>query len=245
MGTNKLFATVAISLGQKLKKLYDEVYAEDQSKTPEEVLAILEKLKAFCEQLNEQYADSNQYLNILLDSAGEDASLYFNSHYLKHAQQTSKSKKTKRLLVELNQKNKKHSSRTYLYAQRLFEPASKDQTLKNKIVEDSQQDQRIGKHISEHHLFTKYNDAKKGSAEYVKNDFMNHLDPSKHYSLDEVVLERAKALHMSPAQYKEDLINVAGGSSSKMEALVNLIEPGWSKLPAPTEDSSTILKSGS
>ncbi len=231
---NKLFATVAISMGQRLKRLYDEVYKQDQSKSPDEVLAILEKLHLLCEELEKQYSTSGPYLTILLNSAGESASLYFRqySQYLKqlhHIGATSKKK-----MQDLN--TSKQSVRAS-YIDKI--PTAKSQPIKHKILESHPHDQQIGKHISEYSLFNRYHHAKEGSVEYIKNDFMSHYDPSKHSSIDEFLLERSQELKITPAKYKEDLIH---GTQSKMEVLVNLIEPGWSKEPPPLlEINQTIL----
>jgi hypothetical protein len=241
---NHLFAMIAISMGQKLKQLFDEIYNQNQPKTPEEVRDILEKLhvlEMLCDELDKQYSNSGTYLSMLLDAAGGHASLYFRrySDYLKKLHQKgSKQNKIKENLKNKQQKKGYHSSHKF------YQPRTDDHKSsppKNNIVETYSQYHLIGMHINEYSLFNKYQDAKEGSVEYVKNDFMNHYDPSKHHNLDEALLERSKVLHMSPEKYKEDLIH---GSQSKMEVLVNLIEPGWSKQPPPiTIEEDTILKS--
>lgn len=245
---NKFFAVVAISMGQKLKQLYDEIYKEDQSKTPEEVRDILEKLHVLdmlCEEIDKQYASSGAYLSILLAAAGGNAALYFRrySEYLKELHRKgSKSKKIARNINDAKQKKRDLASykvQPYLPHIHDHSKISKNQPPKNKIAENYLQDLQIAKHTSEYSLFNKYQHSKEGSVEYVKNDFMNHYDASKYQSLDEFLLERSHALHMSPAKYKEDLIH---GQQSKMEALVNLIQPGWSEKPPPISDGdNTIL----
>jgi len=237
---NNLFAIVAISMGQKLKQLYDEVYAQDQSKTPEEVLAILEKLNLFCEDLDRQYSNSGPYLSILLGSAGDSASLYFRrySEYLKELHRKGSSSKKTTQKKESPSPHKIHFALTRMHDQ---SKVSRQPMTKNRFIEAFSQDHPVDKHITEFRLFNKYQHATEGSVEFIKNDFMQHYDASKYASLDEFLLERSHALHMSPAKYKEDLIH---GTQSKMEALVNMIEPGWSKEPPPVSDGgSANLKS--
>lgn len=232
---NNLYAMIAISMGHKLKQLFDEIYNQGQPKTPEEVRDILEKLhvlEMLCEELDKQYSHSGTYLSMLLDAAGGHASLYFRrySDYLKKVHQ--KGSKLKKVTLDLT--NKKQKTEHHSHAAKPGQPHTHDhKTSPPKIVETYSQYHLIGVHINECGLFYKYKDAKEGSVEYVKNDFMNHYNPAKHHSLNEALLERSKVLHMSPAKYKENLIH---GLQSKMEALVNLIEPDWSKEPAPISD---------
>lgn len=229
---NNLFAMIAISTGHKLKQLFDEIYNQGQPKTPEEVRDILEKLhvlELLCEELDKQYSHSGTYLSMLLDAAGGHASLYFRrySDYLKKLHQNgSKLKKT-----STDPPNKKRDKEHYANVPKPHQPRTHDHKISPpKIVETYSLYHLIGVHINEYGLFHKYQDAKEGSAEYVKKDFMNHYNPARHHNLNEALLERSKTLQMSPAKYKENLIH---GSQSKMEALVNLIEPAWSKEPAP------------